>query len=138
MTNAGEARVLSQVIPHLLAIVICDAATVEPTTGKKNLMGIFDRVITQGFPSQQACSLYVKFTDAEGFYRFEIRFVLASSDQAIAAMNGEMEVTDRLASFDLAIPFPQMPLPEAGRYEFQLRMNDVYIGRAFFDAVPRS
>ena len=68
-----ESRALSQVVPVLVAALVCDVVVSDPSTGKKNLIGIFDRVNVGKFTTTRRMSLYVKVTDADGDYDAEIR-----------------------------------------------------------------
>jgi len=133
-----EERTLSNVVPVLVAALVCDVAVVDPSTGKKNLIGIFDRVYVGKFPTKRPMSLYMKVTDAEGYYKTEVRYVQVSSGKVLAQAEGEMHSNNRLTSLDLNIEFPPLPIPEKGRYEFQVWANSMFLGATFIDAVPRS
>lgn len=126
----------SDIVPVLVAMLVCDTAAVDPSTGKKSLIGIFDRVWAAKFPTQRAITVYAKLTDAQGYYRFKVRYVQASTGQTLAEAEGEARVADRLVSADFVLQTPQLPIPETGRYEFQLWMNDVFVGSTFLDAAP--
>ena len=128
---------LSDVVPLLVAALICDVAVADPATGKKNLIGIFDRLTVGTFPAQRPLCVYIKLTDAEGFYEVELRFVERESNGSLAIVKGEVQVKDRLKSVDLYIPFLPLPFPRAGRYEFQIWTNGAFLGSTFMDAVLR-
>ena len=128
----------SEIVPVLVAALVCDVAAIDPSTGKKNLIGIFDKVHVGKFPTQRPMTLYLKLTDAEGYYNFQVRYVQVSLGNVLAEAAGELNATDRLASADLYIPFPPLPIPEQGRYEFQVWANLVFLGATFIDAVQRS
>ena len=131
-----EERSFSKVIPVLVAVLVCDTAVADPTTGKKNLIGIFDRINVRTFPTQRPMSLYVKLTDAEGPYKVEVRYVQTNSGQELARAEGEAQFASRLGSLDFSIPLPPLPIPSEGRYEFQIWANNVYLGGTFIDAAP--
>ncbi|MDP2952815.1 MAG: hypothetical protein Q8O76_05825 [Chloroflexota bacterium] len=133
-----ESQVLSQVVPVLVAVLACDVAVADPSTGKKNLIGIFDRVNVGRFPTQRPISLYIKVTDAEGYYKIEVRYVQVRSGQILAKAEGELHASDRLVSSDMHIPFPPLPIPEEGRYEFQVWFNSMFLGGTSITAVPRA
>jgi hypothetical protein len=135
---ADENLSLSQVVPLLVAALVCDVAVADPSTGKKNLIGIFDRLIVGGFPTQRPVSLYIKLTDAEGLYRFQVRYVQAGSDMELGRGEGEFRAIDRRASLDLHMTFPPLPIPTEGRYEFQVWANSMFLGSTFIDAVQRA
>ena len=79
--SQSESQPLSKVVPLLVATLVCDVAVADPSTGKKNLIGIFDRVYVGRFPTQRSVSLYFKIADAEGHYNFDVRYVQASTDK---------------------------------------------------------
>jgi hypothetical protein len=135
---AEESPVLSQVVPLLVAALVCDVAVADPSTGKKSLIGIFDKLIVGQFPAQRPVSLYIKLTDAEGLYTFQVRYVEAGSGMELGRGEGEFRATDRRASLDLHMTFPSLPIPTEGRYEFQVWANSVFLGSTFIDAVRRS
>ena len=131
-------RALSQTVPVLVAVLVCDTAAEDPSTGKKSLIGIFDRVWVGRFPTQRPMSVYVKLTDAQGFYRIKLKYVQTQTGQPLAEVDGEAELSDRLSSADFYVVTPPLPIPAAGRYEFQIWANDVFLGSTFIDAIQRS
>ena len=133
----SQQKVLSQVAPFLIAALICDVAVADPGTGKKSLIGIFDRVIVGKFPTQHSMSLYLKMTDAEGYYPLEIEYVYVNTGELLAKVVGEMEAKDRTVSSDVHMPFQALPIPKAGRYEFRVKASNMFLGSAFMDAVQR-
>ena len=133
-----EQRTLSNVVPVLVAALVCDVAVPDPSTGKKNLIGIFDRVYVGKFSTTRPMSLYMKVTDAEGDYELEARYVQISSGKVLARAEGELHSKNKLASIDLIVPFPPLLIPKEGRYEFQIWANSIFLGSTFIDAVPRS
>jgi hypothetical protein len=124
----------SQVVPLLIAALVCDVAVPDPSTGKHNLIGIFDRINVGRFPAGRRMSVYIKLTDAEGHYDLEINFVQIATGNVLAGAKGTLDVPNRLASVDTSIAFPKLALPAAGRYEFQVRANSVFLGSTFLDA----
>lgn len=134
----SQQRVPSQIPPFLIAALICDVAVADPSTGKKNLIGIFDRVNVGKFPAQQSMSLYLRMTDAEGYYPLEIEYVYVNTGEVLGKVVGEMEAKDRTLSSDVYIPLQSVPIPKAGRYEFRVKANNMFLGNAFMDAVQRT
>ncbi len=117
--------------------MVCDAAVAERHTQKKSLIGIFDRISVAQFPVERAVSLYFKITDAEGDYDIRIRVIHAPTDILVAEATGGIFAQDRLASTDLFLDFPPLPIAVPGRYEFQVWANDMFIGQTSIDAVQR-
>lgn len=131
-------RPLSKVVPVLVAALVCDVAVPDPSTGKKNLIGVFDRVNVSEFPTQRPMSVYVKLTDAEGRYEIQVKYVQVGSRKVLGRAVGDLHSKSRLDSADLHIPFPPLPIPEEGRYEFQVWANSVFLGGTFIDALLRA
>lgn len=127
----------SPVVPFLVAFLVCDAGSEDPDTGKKNLIGIFDRLWVATFPTQRPVTLYIKITDAEGHYPIDIEYVQVSSSRVLGKGEGELTISDRTVSQDLLVSLPPMPIPGPGRYEFRLKMAGYFLGNAFFDAGQR-
>ena len=100
----------SKVVPVLVAALLCDSAVADPTTGKKTLIGIFDRVWAAQFPTARPLTFYGKITDAEGQYTFTVRIVLANKNKLLGEAKGEMGVPDRLQAFDFLIQLPPVVL----------------------------
>ena len=89
-------------MPYSVAILICDQVIVDEATQKKSLIGIFDRVLSQGFPTIQPVWVYAKVTDAAGEYRFRMEIAHVASSQALGHVDTEMvNITDRLAFYEL-------------------------------------
>jgi len=132
-----EDSVESKPIPFLIAALVCDAAVSDPSTGKKNLIGIFDRIKAIKFPVKRQMSLYLKVTDAEGDYDTEVRYIQMSTGKLLAKAKGKLHATDKHSSLDLLIDFPPLLIPEEGRYEFQLWANSVFLGTTSIDVVQQ-
>lgn len=133
----GDGDGKSRPIPVLIAVLVCDVAVTDPSTGKKNLIGIFDRLNVEKFPTRRYVYVYFRLADAEGEYKIELKFVHVNSGKVLAKAEGKLISKDRLVASDGFVPFPPLEFPEPGRYEFQVWAEDVYLGNAFMDAVAR-
>ena len=127
-------------IPSIVAMLLCDHVITEAGSNKKTLIGVFDRWQLLKFPERLGTFwIYARLTDAEGKYVFKLRFVYLDEDKFLMeAKTEEITAADRLASCELALPVPLMPVEKPGRYEIQLLANDVYIGRTTMSVVRRS
>lgn len=138
MTSEGEN--LSRVVPYLLALLVCDSGTIDPNSGKKTLVGIFDRVTSSKFPTSRWLVVYFRLTDAQGKYRFKVQYAQVKTDDILAEAETRdaLTIKSRLDTFDSLISFPQaLPILEAGQYEFRLYANDMFLGRIAINAVQR-
>ncbi len=121
----------------LVAALICDIAVTDPSTGKKNLIGIFDKIVVGKFPTKRSMYLYIKLADAEGTYKIEAKYVDRKSGSEIANAISTVSVPSRMMTMDAYIAFPPLPMLLQGRYEFQIWSDSVFLGSAFLDAEER-
>lgn len=124
--------------PLLVAALVCDVAIADPSTGKKSLIGIFDRIAVKQFPTSRQMSLYLKVTDAIGTHNLSIKYVRTETDEVLGEVQGQLSASDPRRSQDLSVQLPPVPIPAPGRYEFRVFADSVYIGAAFVDAVERA
>ena len=119
-------------IPVLMAMLLCDMVITDPDTGKKTLVGIFDRLSTLQFPTKRTMAVYAKLTDAQGKYIFRLQFIDIDRDQVLGEVQSEpIEISSRLEPFQFALPIT-VGAEHPGLYEFRLYANDTYIGRVPF------
>ena len=130
-----EDRSLSEVVPLLVAALVCDVAVEDPSTGKKSLIGIFNKVHASNFPTSRTISLYCKIVDAEGFYNLDVRYIQVGTSKVLAQTKGGLTVQDRLGSTDMHISFPNLQIPTMGMYEFQIWANAMFLGSTSIEAV---
>ncbi len=117
--------------PVLTAFLVCDQIVEDAATGKKTIVGVFNRIASSNFPTQYApVSLYVKLIDCEGDYDFRIEFVQVSSQELLVECNGTANSKTRHEYAEFVLPCPPLPLPSPGEYEFRLWMNSSFLGNA--------
>lgn len=128
-----EQKTPSQITPFLVAALVCHVAVEDPNTGMKNLIGIFDHVESGTFPIECQMSLYIKLTDAEGYYPLEVEYVYVKDNTVLDKVSGELEVGDRTIPVDFLVPISPLPIPHPGRYEFRIKASGMFLGNAFID-----
>lgn len=128
-----EQKTPSQITPFLVAALVCDVAVEDPNTGKQNLIGIFDYVGAGDFPAERRMSLYLKLTDAEGYYPLEVEYVYVNDNIVLDTIAVELEVEDRTVAVECVMHSPLLPMPYPGRYEFRIRASGMFLGNAFID-----
>ena len=122
-------------VPNIKAMLLCDQVITEIETHKKSLIGVFENILTATLPCQHsALSVYVKFTEAKGPYRFRLELVDLQSGQAIG--RGEvpkLRYEDPLGTYELAFNLRGLTFSHEGKYEFRLYANDQLMGHKAFE-----
>src|ERR1035438_8666640 len=121
-------------IPSVVAMLICDQVIVEQGTGKKSLIGVFEHIGAFSFPTQTRLAIYVKLVDASGHYDLLIRVVNLKDETKVAELKAEAPNLQPISAAEFAINIAGIVLPEAGKYEFQLYANDIYLHRVTMNA----
>ena len=122
-------------IPSVVAMLVCDQVISEQGTGKKSLIGVFENINAPAFPTQTRLAIYAKLVDAHGRYNVLIRLVNLKDETKVADIKADLTVADPTASAELAINIVGIVLPVAGKYEFQLYANDVFLHRVTMKAI---
>jgi len=132
------------ILPHpiLNAMLVCDEATRDERTGKVTLRGIFEQIGAPGFPARhKSLSVYVKMIDAEGKYPLRFSIVHLETGTVVGVVEQEFVAKSRTGSVELTFNLHDLPFPKPGTYEFQLHVNQRYLGSKTVSVVlssPRS
>ena len=117
--------------------LIADAATIDGS-GKLNILGVFDRIETQGFPARHGrLSLILRFAGTlSDAGRHQMRIALkAPSGEELLGMEGALQLGPTPVGEGMLIPhvinFDGVVFPTPGRYAF-----DVVIDGEHAVAVP--
>ncbi len=122
-------------VPTVLALLLCDQVIIDAQTNKKSLVGVFDNLNSLAYPATITLAVYAKLRDARGTYNFRMRVVSLKDESAVADLEIKgVHIADPLQSSELAMNMVGLPFREAGKYEFQLYANDVYLSRITMDA----
>lgn len=123
-------------IPTVIAMLVCDQIIPEQFTNKKSLIGVFDNFNSLAFPTVlQRVAVYVKMADALGDYTFKLRMVKLKDESLIAEIGIQARIAEVGQYSELALNLSNIPVPEAGKYEFQLYADDVYLHRVTMQAI---
>ena len=125
--------------PVPVAFLICDQISVDQSSQKKTIVGIFDRIWVGQFPTNyRPAWLYARVIDCEGEYAVKIEYVQVSTQTVLGEGEGTATSNNRHGYTDLVLQWPVMPLPDPGEYEFRLWMNNKFISSARVTARPRT
>ena len=125
---------MNAVKPSKEGMLICDQVITEAGTNKKSLIGIFERICVSKLPcTHPTLAVYVKFTGAEGTYKFRLELVDLQSDRVIGkSVLPPLVVEDRLASYELVFNLRNLVFQTEGKYEFRIYAEDAVFGAKTF------
>jgi hypothetical protein len=120
-------------------MLLCDQIITDKESGKKTLVGIFDRVFYEGKSFVMPVSVFARLTDAAGAYHFAVEYAHVTTNRILgrAEIPDPVQIPDRLKFHELLMRAPAV-IDALGVFEFRLYANGVYLGRVPFEAVPRS
>lgn len=128
----------NSVPPIPLAFLLCDQVVVDAQTGKKTLVGIFDRIIVGKCPAKHSpCTLFFRGGDCEGRLGISVKYLKSDTQELLAEAAAEAEVAKR-GDLELTMMLPPIDIPSPGKYEFQLYINGRYIQRVRFTVTERT
>ncbi len=115
--------------PSIKALLVCDAVAQEHGTGKKSILGLFDKIFAGSFPfSHSQMTVYFCIVDGEGSYTFRLELVRLNTDEIIAKGEfGPVEIPNRFQVIDAPITLRGLTFQEAGKYEFRLYANGIFL-----------
>lgn len=123
--------------PILKAMLLCDQTLVEEGTRKRSLIGLFDRVKSNQFPTVHgSMSVYVQFREIEGTFDFMLElFDLAQDKTLHKATVKEFKVQDKSRDCELVFNLLSVRFSHPGDYEFRIYVNDMVFGQKSFQVI---
>lgn len=108
--------------PVALAMVICDAIWVDPSTGKQTLLGVFTEIGAKEFPAlHPLMAVHVCMTDAEGPVQVKLQLIdVDETREPLFMVENELEFPDRRATIVMTAHMRGIAFPEPGEYRLQL------------------
>src|SRR4029077_16113958 len=118
---------MDEPLPSIKALLVCDSIAQELGSGKKSVIGIFDRILAGSVPcTHPQLAVYFSAIDAEGSYKFRLDLVMVNTEKVIARGEVSIDVRNRFEPVDGAIILQGLTFPEAGKYEFRLYANGTF------------
>lgn len=104
----------------------------QDNNSKLTIVGTFDSIHTKQFPVQHpSCSIAcrIRFSEKEsGEHDFKLRLVNAAGKEIIQPVTGKINIAPQsgiqFTSINIVINFNQLRFEEAGRYSFELYIDD--------------
>jgi hypothetical protein len=105
--------------PQVHAMLVCDQAFQQAGSGKWCVIGTHNTVLTTQVPVVHLFAVFVSLGDFESGSHFRI-VVRHEDGDVVCQVDAEAGTSQRVASFDLGVPFPQLQLQRAGTYTLDL------------------
>lgn len=127
--------------PILSALVLADHVYIDRTTGKKVIAGTFNRFVSREFPATSTTRKYAfaSMTDVVGKVAITFRYVdLENNDVLLEVPNLTAQSNDRLATVEMVVEIPPLPMPHPGAYAFEAYFGEELIGSLRLQVLKRS
>jgi hypothetical protein len=123
--------------PILKAMLLCDMTIVEDGTRKRSLIGLFDRVKSQKFPTVHgSMSVYVQFREIEGTFDFVLELYDLAEDKTLhKATVKDFKVQEKSRDCELVFNLLSVRFAHPGDYEFRIYANDTIFGQKSFQVI---
>lgn len=120
---AGSAK------PKLLYLVLCDGISTEPDTGKKTLLGVFDRLIAKALPGNYPSMTIVTGLEG-GVAPYEVSIAILGPTEQRVFCSPTVAVAPKAPyqREDIILQVNGLPLSGPGRYVIQILIGGEPIG----------
>lgn len=112
--------------PSIVNAVLCDHVWRDPSSGKWNLLGVFEWLNADETPIEDVTmDLYLQITGLRGVYDFSIEIVHAEKDEVVVQLDlpQSIECMDPFKTMQAGISLPPVVLPEHGKYMIKILAN---------------
>ncbi|MBU0716889.1 MAG: hypothetical protein KJ749_01465 [Planctomycetes bacterium] len=114
--------------PMGLALLVCDMIIEDKLTGKKTLVGLFDRIQTGRFPCvHPAMTVFVSLTGGRGKYPCEVICRHQDNETIAFSAKGQVVLPDPRTVVDLVFRLNGVRFPKPGFYWLHFKVDDVPI-----------
>lgn len=108
--------------PMALAMVISDAIWIDPSTGKRTILGTFTIIGARSFPAvHPTLSVYICVTDGRGKTPLKLRIIdVDEENDPLFNSEIDLEFDDPRAIIEINFQINGITFPEPGEYRVQL------------------
>ena len=118
------------------SMLICDYVLQDVRTGKKSLIGMFNKISSSQAPIRHSqLSIFVALTEGNGEYECELRCVNASTNKVIANLSGKLNCSNPCVIMEMSFDFNNVVFQEFGVYRFELLTAGEILNSCQFDVV---
>ena len=133
MTKENAGNEVKKPKPIVLSINICDTIIRDEVTKKVSLIGLFNAIKANTFPSTHSLfHVYVALTNGHGMYKTSLRIVSIDNSEVLINIDGDLNVIDPLQVIELNIGLQGLRFNRPGKYSVQVLCNGEPIGSRDF------
>lgn len=118
------------VTPFLQALWLADEISQDSATGKVTVRGIFDQIEVDSPATHFTCVAYLFFAVRNVHRRVDLvlRYVDLSTNEVLLERPVALESDGPLATTDVSIHLPRIPVPHSGEFAWELYCGNDVIG----------
>lgn len=106
--------------PIGLAILICDELIEDKKTGKKSLIGLFNRIQSVHFPYKlPRFHVFLSLTGGNGKYKTELSCTIETKNKKLFSVFGDLQFKNPNAVIEADFEFIDFIFPEPGNYTIE-------------------
>lgn len=110
--------------PTALGLMLCDQVSFDKDTLKPSLIGVFNGMAVEGFPSpRQKCDLFAALTDGIGEGEVDLVVIHSETEEQIHAQSLLMSFPEPLKIVNFRFRYRELVFPRAGEYRFAFLVN---------------
>ena len=114
--------------PMGLALLICDSIIEDKLTGKKTLVGLFDRIQANKYPCMHpAMTVFVSLTGGRGHYECEVICRHQDNETVAFSAKGSVTLRDPRKVVDLVFRLNGVRFPKPGIYWLHFLADEIPI-----------
>lgn len=119
-----------------LALIVCDQVIEDSRTSNKSLIGLFNAIITPVLPLTKSLYVFVSVSGMDQLLPLALKVVAPPGLLAEMTWNpGENPQTQPEVVHELVIQMPNLELPQAGVYFFELWQGEELLAKRGFSVM---
>jgi hypothetical protein len=122
-----------KLIPEVTAALLCQNQIIDFQSKLRTLVNVASDFFLLQLPGPLQLALYIKLVDGEGEYQLRLRLVQMKDDTVLLDLPKQsISWPSGAAHVEIGLNLVQQEIKDEGSYEFQIFVDDVYVGRAPF------
>jgi len=122
--------------PICTSVLVCEQIYQDRATGKLALIGVFNRLVAEGFPHQENISVFFSLTNGRGIV--DIRLQIEQDDgEVLVQIRGTHNIPNPLTILDHGVQLQKTTFQNPGRHWATIWCGAELLNRRPFDVTLR-